>query len=338
MVNKDVIHAKMDRKKVNPRILLLDSPLEFKKGESQTNIEVSKEDDWDAILKAEEDYVEALCIEIIKHKPDVIFCEKGVSNLAQHYLAEAGISVIRRIRKWDNNRIARAVGATIVNEPSEITEANIGKGCGLFEVKKIGDEYFTYLLECKNPKACTILLRGASKDVLNEMERNLHDAMGVVKTLALNPAIVPGGGCAEMGMALKISQEAKKITGLARYAFEAVGESMEVIPRTLIENCGGSTVRLLTELRAKHATTNDAKCTFGVDGNAGKVVDMNEISVFDPYAVKIQTIKTAIESACMLLRIDDVVSGMSDRNAYRTGVANSEENEEDQTFGDSRDG
>ena len=316
MLNKDVIHPKMDRKKINPRIILLDSPLEYKKGESQTNIEISKADDWDAILKAEEDFIEELCTQLIRHKPDVIFTEKGVSDLAQHYLSQAGISVIRRIRKTDNNRIARAVGATIVNEPSQITEEDIGKQCGLFEVKKIGDEYFTYLLDCEDPKACTIVLRGASRDVLNEMERNLHDAMGVVKTIALNPAIVPGGGACEMAIGKYIAEKAKLIDGVEQYPFKAIGEAFEVIPKTLIENCGGSTIRLLTKLRVQHADS-DKPSVYGIDGNKGEIANMEELNIWDPYAVKTQTIKTAIESACLLLRIDDICSGLKDRNAYK---------------------
>jgi len=124
-----------------------------------------------------------VCDEIIEFKPDLVVTEKGVSDLAQHYLLKANVSVIRRVRKTDNNRIARACGATIVHRTSELTEKDIGTGCGLFEVKKIGDEYFTWVVDCEAPKACTILLRGASKDVLNEIERNLGDAMNVVRTI-----------------------------------------------------------------------------------------------------------------------------------------------------------
>lgn len=155
--------------------------------------------DWDEILKQEENYIRDLCSHIIALKPTLVMTEKGVSDLAQHFLGKAGITVLRRLRKTDNNRVARAVGATIVNQPASIKETDVGTGCGLFEVRKIGDEYFTYLVECKNPKACTIMLRGASKgrvpsslssphrllslDVLNEIERNLLDAMNVVRNL-----------------------------------------------------------------------------------------------------------------------------------------------------------
>lgn len=209
MLNKDVTHGKMRRKIHNPRIMLLDCTLEYKKGESQTQIEISDEKAWEQLLQQEEDAIKAVCDEIIEFKPDLVVTEKGVSDLAQHYLLKANISVIRRVRKTDNNRIARACGATIVHRTSELTEKDIGTGCGLFEVQKIGDEYFTWIVDCKAPKACTILLRGASKDVLNEIERNLGDAMNVVRTIYQDPRVVPGGGAAEMTLAHKLIEGSK---------------------------------------------------------------------------------------------------------------------------------
>ena len=201
MLNKDVVHPGMRRRIENPRILLLDCPLEYKKAESQTNLELNKESDFEAVLRQEEDFIKNLCDSIIKHRPDIVCTEKGVADLTQHYLAKAGISVLRRLRKTDNNRIARATGATICNVPEEIKEEDIGTRCGLFEVRKISDEYFAFMEKCTEPKACTILLRGASKDVLNEIERNLLDAMSVVRNIVFDPRIVPGGGATEMAIA-----------------------------------------------------------------------------------------------------------------------------------------
>jgi len=338
MVNKDVVHPKMSRRIKNPRILLLDSPLEYKKGESQTNVELTKEEDFDRLLRIEEEYVESLCKQIAKFKPDVVCTEKGVSDLAQHYFIKSGISCLRRLRKTDNDRIARAVGATIVNEPSEIKESDIGTGCGLFEVTKIGDEFFSFFVECKNPKACTILLRGASKDSLNEIERNLMDALGAVRNIIFEPRIVPGGGATELAVGQAIRTKAKDIAGSQQFAFKAVADALEVIPRTLIENCGGTAIRELTALRAKHA--QGANPYFGIDGDKGVPVDMRELKVWDSFSVKSQTIKTAIEAACMLLRIDDIVSGMSKgKGGAGSGKAAPGVDEEpDETFGDSRDG
>lgn len=175
MINKDVVvPGKMKRKIVNPRIILLDCPLEYKKGENQTNAELVREEDWQVLLKMEEEYIENLCMQILKFKPDLVITEKGLSDLACHYFSKAGVSAIRRLRKTDNNRIAKASGAVIVNRPDELQESDVGTGAGLFEVKKIGDEFFAFIVDCKDPKACTVLLRGASKDLLNEVERNLQ--------------------------------------------------------------------------------------------------------------------------------------------------------------------
>jgi len=307
MLNKDVTHGKMRRKIHNPRIMLLDCTLEYKKGESQTQIEISDEKAWEQLLQQEEDAIKAVCDEIIEFKPDLVVTEKGVSDLAQHYLLKANVSVLRRVRKTDNNRIARACGATIVHRTSELTEKDIGTGCGLFEVKKIGDEYFTWVVDCEAPKACTILLRGASKDVLNEIERNLGDAMNVVRTIYQDPRVVPGGGAAEMTLAHKLIEGSKSQEPMIAGAYRAAGTALEVIPRTLLENCGADIIRVLTQLRAKHA--GGCNSTWGVDGEKGVLADMAELGVWEPLVVKQQTIKTAVESASMLLRIDEIVSG-----------------------------
>lgn len=311
MLNKDVTHSKMERKLENPRVLLLDCSLEYKKGESQTNIELSNETDWDVLLKQEEEYVARICADIISHKPNLVMTEKGVSDLAQHYLFKAGITVLRRLRKTDNNRVARATGATIVNRTEEIQESDIGKGCGLFEVRKIGDEYFSFIEKCVDPKACTILLRGGSKDVLNEVERNIQDAMQVARNVFLEPKLLPGGGATEMSISQALVEKSKSIDGIKQWPYKAVGIAFEVIPRTLAENCGADVVRVLTELRALHANGENSTC--GIDGEKGTIIDMNTSpdGIWEPFLVKTQTIKTAIESAAMLLRIDDIVSGVS---------------------------
>merc|ERR1712194_420156 len=167
--------------------------------------------------------------------------------------------------------IARVTGATIVNRVEELQESDVGEDCGLLEVKKVGDEYFTYMTECKNPKACSVLLRGASKDVLNEIERNLHDAWNVARNIILEPKLLPGGGAAEMHLSCKMKQKAKSETGSKQYAYAA---SMQ-----------------------------------GVDGVTGKIVDAKEAGILDTFTTKAQVIKASAEAAAMILRIDDIVSG-----------------------------
>jgi len=313
MFNKDVTHPKMKRRLENPRILLLDCNLEYKKGESQTNIEIMKEDDFSKILQMEEGYIKKICEEIIAFKPDLIITEKGVSDLAQHFLSKAEITVIRRLRKSDNLRVARACGATIVSRTDEIKEEDIGTGAGLFEVRKIGDEYFTFIEECKDPKACTILLRGASKDILNEVERNLQDAIQVARNIFLKPKLVPGGGAVEMEVSCQLAKKSKTLTGVIQWPYRALANSLEVIPRTLAQNCGANTIRTLTTLRAKHAEGD--KSSWGINGLTGKLEDMTELGIFEPLAVKLQVYKTAVETAILLLRIDDIVSGSKKKEA-----------------------
>ncbi|KAH0566073.1 T-complex protein 1 subunit gamma [Trichoglossum hirsutum] len=313
MLNKDITHPKMRRRIVNPRIVLLDCTLEYKKGESQTNIEITREEDWNKILQIEEEQVKAMCDAIIAVKPDLVITEKGVSeDLAQHFFVKANITALRRVRKTDNNRIARATGATIVNRVDDLQESDVGTKCGLFEIEKIGDEYFTFLTKCKSPKACTILLRGPSKDILNEIERNLQDAMSVARNVMFHPRLSPGGGATEMAISVRLAQNAKSIDGVQQWPYKAVAEALEVIPRTLVQNAGCSPVRVLTQLRAKHA---EGGSSWGIDGDKGTLVDMKEYGVWEPEAVKLQSVKTAIESACLLLRVDDICSAKSVKQA-----------------------
>jgi len=302
-----VIHAKMRRRIEKPRILLLDCTLEYKKGESQTSIELTDEKAWELLLEQEEIAIKEMCNDIIAVKPDLVVTEKGVSDLAQHYLQKANISVLRRVRKTDNNRIARATGATIVHRTSEITEKDVGTGAGLFNIEKIGDEYFTWIVDCESPKACSIILRGASKDVLNEIERNLGDAMNCVRTIYMDPRLVPGGGAIEMAIAQKLIEQSKLQEPVIANAYKAAGTSLEVISRTLLENCGADIIRVQTQLRAKHAA--GANVNWGIDGEKGVLADMSELGIWEPVTVKLQTLKTAVESASMLLRIDEIVSG-----------------------------
>merc|ERR1712209_405258 len=321
MFNKDVVHPKMKRRIENPRILLLDCNLEYKKGESQTNMEIMKEEDFSKALEAEEAYIKKICDEISAFKPDLVITEKGVSDLAQHFFNKAGITAIRRLRKSDNLRVARACGATIVNRTDEITEDDIGTDCGLFEVRKIGDEYFTFLEQCKDPKACTILLRGASKDILNEVERNLQDALNVARNLYQDPFIVPGGGATEMEVAHQLGLKAKTLNGVIQWPYKAVTSALEIIPRTLAQNCGANTIRTITALRAKHAHEQEKNVNWGINGQTGEIADMAALGIWEPLAVKLQVYKTAMETAILLLRIDDIVSGSKKKDSGDGGPA-----------------
>jgi len=182
-----------------------------------------------------------------------------------------------------------------------------------FDIQKIGDEYYSFITNEVDPKTCTILLRGAGKDILNEVERNLHDAMNVARNVIMNPRLVPGGGAVEMSISQALVEKAKSIEGIKKYPYQAVAFAFEVIPRTLAQNCGAKTVRVLTELRAKHAASPLENSSYGIDGNKGVPVDMKQLGIWDSYSVRVQTVKTAIEAACMLLRVDEIVSGISNK-------------------------
>lgn len=221
MFNKDIVHPQMRKKIKNPRVILLDCPLEYKKGESMLNVEMTNENDFNSILEQERKEVKTLCDNILRFKPDVVVTEKGVSELAAHYLLKGNVSCIRRLRKTDINRIAKVSGAVVVNRPEELQESDVGLRCGDFEIKKIGDEFFAFFTECQDPKACSIILRGATKDVLNEMERNLQDALCVGRNIYANPKLIPGGGAFEMEVSARLTEKSKTVEGVLQYPYLA---------------------------------------------------------------------------------------------------------------------
>ncbi|KAI6234125.1 T-complex protein 1 subunit gamma [Aphelenchoides fujianensis] len=235
----------------------------------------------------------------------------GISDMAQHFLVRAGITALRRLKKTDNNRLARVCGARIVNDTTDLREEDVGTQADLYEIKKIGDEYFTFVTSEKTT-AVTVVLRGPSKDIINEVDRNIQDAVNCARNVLFNPKIVPGAGALEMALSHALNEKSKSIEGVLQWPYQAIARALEVIPRTLIQNCGGSTIRQLTALRAKHAQAAE-NWTYGIDGTTGEIVDVNKLNIWDPLAVRVQVLKTAIESSIMLLRIDDIISGTKKR-------------------------
>jgi len=312
IIEKDITHPKMRRKIVLPRIILLDCNLEYKKSQNPVNHKIKEATDWEKIMLQEEEQVKKMVMDVIKWKPDVVITEKGISDEAQHWFVKHNVTALRRTRKSIMDRIAKSCGATVVNRPDEIKESDVGTKCGLFEIRKIGDDYWTFITDCKDTKASTILLRGASKDTLAEIERNLNDAVAVTRNVFFDSRLCPGGGATEMSIATKLMEKAKSIAGVEQYPYQSVAIALEVIPRTLIQNCGADIVRTITSLRAKHATGGN--WTWGIDGEKGLLADMKHYGVWEPFQVKAHTIKTAIEASCMLLRIDDIVSGITKKD------------------------
>jgi T-complex protein 1 subunit gamma len=314
-INKDILHPQMRRRIEKPRVLLLDCPLEYRKGESMTNLEVVRDGDWNAFLQLEEQQVREACEKLIAFRPDVIVCEKGVSDLAQHYLLKAGVSVLRRLKKSDNNRIARATGAVIVNQVDDLKEADVGTRCGLFEVRLVAGDYYAFFEQCREPKACSIILRGPSKDVINEIERNLHDAMAVARNLLLSPSLVPGGGAVEARISVELEKQAASMGTIEKYAFKALSHAFQVIPRILLQNAGAEPTPLIVDLRARILQSGEL---WAVDGVRGTLIPAAE-GVKEATAVKVQTIKSAVEAACMILRVDDILSGLKKKAEAPSG-------------------
>jgi T-complex protein 1 subunit gamma len=305
----------MRRRIEHPKVLLLDCGLEYRKGESITNIEITGDNDYADVLAEEETQVRDLCEAVIATGCDIVCCEKGVSDLALHYLSEAGITALRRFQKVQLDRIAAATGANIITNPREFQESDMGRKCGLYECRKYGDEWWSFFDNCDEPKACTMLLRGPTKDVLLEMFRIMDDALKVAKNLLREPALVPGGGAAEVGVSAYLRKRGSELDSVEQIAYLAAAVAFEVIPRTLIQNCGQSPMRVLTELRSIHSA-NPEKTSMGINGMTGAITDMDELGVWDSLAVKEQAYKTAFECAISLLRVDDIVSGLVRRDEH----------------------
>lgn len=310
MINKDILHPNMRRMILNPRILLLNSSLEYKKGESVTNAELLKEGDFTKMLQIEEEYITNQCEVIAALKPDLVLTEKGMSDLAIHHLAKAKISAIRRVKKMDLARLSRATGATIMSRVEEIGEQHIGVGAGLFIVRTIGDEYFSFITDCKDTKACTIVLRGPSKDILHEVERNLQDAMNVARNIYTDPSVVPGGGAVEMKLYTKVITS-KSGMETEDCPYSTVPTALKIIPQTLLENAGSNVMHSMSRLELAHVKGE----MLAVDGANGSLVTADELGVWEPTRVKSQIFKTAVETAVQILKIDEIVSGTKSKSA-----------------------
>lgn len=311
MLEKDVSHPKMRRFIDNPKIILLDCPIEFKKGETLTSsFEITGRKQWEKILKMEEDHVIYLCNLLKIFNPDLIISEKAVSEIAIHYLNKLNISVLKRVKKSDNIRISKATGATVVSSIEDLEYSDLGKA-SKFVVKKIGDENYSFIIGKHGSFPCTALLFGPSRDILDEMERNLNDAIEVTKTILSSPKILPGGGASEMAIADFLLKKSEKFKNANFFVFKTMAMAFEIIPKTLIQNCGNSPIHRMNQLRNFHSHKG---FFFGIDGKNGNIIDTRKTGIFDIYHVKVQIFKIAFENAATILRIDKIISGISPKN------------------------
>ncbi len=305
IIDKEKVHPAMPRKVKNAKIALLDVAVEIKSSETEAKIQITDPMQLHSFVEQEEKILKNMVDKIIKSGANVIFCQKGIDDIAQHYLAKANIYAARRIKKSDLEKLSRATSATIVTNLNDLSEKELGFA-GLVEETKIGDEEFTYVRECKNPKAVTILVRGGTEHVVSEIERAMKDAIGDVAAALKIGKVVAGAGSAEIEVAKQLRNYANSFSGREQLAILAFADAIEVIPRTLAENAGLDPIDMLTELKAQH---DSGKKWAGLDVFAGKVVDSWKLGVIEPLKIKTQAIKSASEVTELILRIDDIIAG-----------------------------
>jgi len=304
VLDKDISHSGMPKRVEKAKIALLDCALEIEKTEFDAKINIESPEQMEAFLKQEEDMLRDMVEKIAKTGANVVLCEKGIDDMAQHFLARKGILAVRRNKKSDMEKLAKATGGKIVTNLDSITSADLGYAA-LVEERKIGDDKMTFIEGCKHPKAVTILIRGGTQRIVDEAERSLHDALCVVRDVIEEPKIVAGGGAPELEVSRMLKKYAETLPGREQLAVRAFAEALEAVPTTLTENAGLDPIDILSELRSRH---EKGETWAGIEVVAGKVQDMSRAGVFEPLAVKKQIIKSGTEASTMILKIDDVIA------------------------------
>jgi thermosome len=309
VIDKDKAHPSMPDSVKNAKIALVNSALEVKDTEVDAEIRITDPNQLKAFLGEEEKSLKEMVEKIKKSGANVLFVQKGIDDLAEHYLAKAGIFAIKRAKKSDMEKLSKATGANTITNLDDLTKGDLGNA-GTVEVVKIGDDEMTFVKECKDPKSVSLLIRGGTEHIVDETERSIEDALGVVTTAIKDRKIVAGGGAPEAEVAKGLRGYAKSVGGREQLAIESFADSLEVIPRALAENAGLDPIDVIVEIRSKHEKKDGSK--FGLDVNDGKIKDMIKEGVIEPLRVKIQAVDSASEVAVMILRIDDVIaaSGM----------------------------
>jgi len=304
VIDKERAHPAMPKEVKNAKILLINAAIEFKKTEVKAKINISRPDQVQAFIDEDEQMVHTMADKVVASGANVVFCQKGIDDTAQHYLVKAGVLAVRRVKKSDMENLSRATGASIVNSIDAITKNDLGTA-GLVEEKKLSGEEMIFVSGCKNPKAVSIIVRGGTEHVVDELERAIHDALMVVSVVIKDKKVVAGGGAPEVEISLQLRRSASEEIGRSQLAIEAFASAMEIIPRSLAENSGLDPIDMLVALRAAHEA---GKKNFGLDVDAGQPADMLKAGVVEPLRVKTQAINSAAEAAIMILRIDDVIA------------------------------
>ena len=310
IVDKEIVHPMMPKSIRNAKIALVSASLEVEKTEFDAEIRIQTPDQINKFLEEESNMLRNRVAKLKENDVNVVFCQKGVDDKAQNFLAKENIITIRRVKKSDMEKLAKATNAKIINNLFEINANDLGKA-GKVEEKKIGDDNMIFVSECADPKAVSILIRAGIEHVVDEAERMLHDALSVVKAAIESPYILPGGGASEIELAKRLRAYARSIGGREQLAIEIYANALEIIPKTLVENAGYNSVDLIVELRSKHES-EDGKSS-GINIDTGKPDDMVKLGVIEPLSILTQAIQSATEVSSMILKIDDVIaaSGLS---------------------------
>ena len=287
------------------KIALISAPFEIEKTEFDAKLNINDPSMMKKFLDEETKMLKGMVDKIVEVGATVVVCQKGIDDIAQHYLAKAGVLAVRRAKESDMTKLAKATGARVVNNFEDLSPSDLGYAA-LVEERKVEEDKWVFVEGCKNPKAVTILIRGGTQRIVDEGERSLHDALMVTKDVIERPAVVAGGGAAEAEVASQVLQWADKLSGREQLAAQKFAEALESIPIALALNAGMDPIDAQVEFRAKHATENGK--WYGIEAADGKVKDMYQRQVFEPLAVKVQIIRSATEAASMILRIDDVIA------------------------------
>jgi len=305
VLDKEVVHSGMPKVVEKAKIALLSAPFEIEKTEFDAKLNINDPSMMKKFLDEETKMLKGMVDKIVEVGATVVVCQKGIDDIAQHYLAKAGVLAVRRAKESDMTKLAKATGARVVNNFEDLSPSDLGYAADV-EERKVEEDKWVFVEGCKNPKAVTILIRGGTQRIVDEGERSLHDALMVTKDVIERPAVVAGGGAAEAEAASQVLKWADKLSGREQLAAQKFAEALESIPIALALNAGMDPIDAQVEFRAKHASETGK--WFGIEAADGKVKDMYQRQVFEPLAVKVQIIRSATEAASMILRIDDVIA------------------------------
>lgn len=315
IVDKERVHPGMPSEVKDAKIALVNSPLEVKETEVDAEIRITDPAQMQAFIEQEEKMVKDMVDKVAESGANVLFAQKGIDDLAQHYLSKAGILAVRRVKKSDIEKLARATGANVVTNLEDLTADDLGEA-GIVEERKVSGEEMIFVEECSVAKSVTLFVRGSTKHIVDEIVRAIEDAIGVVAATVEDDKVVAGGGAPEIAMAKKLKDYADSISGREQLAVNAFAEALEIVPKTLAENAGLDSIDSLVDLRAAHENS----AVMGLDVFTGKVADMKEAGVIEPKRVKKQAIQSASEAAEMILRIDDVIASNGKGDADMGGM------------------